>query len=151
MDKKEFIEEMNKAENGITEILNHFDEPESETKTERLYLEACDEADEAIGKYKLHTNYVVTKDELRRALFIQKYAAKAVELVTAELREQHIVMEFVAFDNDGTFYDKRLRFLYMISQHYSALADTWIRLDLEYSIRQDEARRNAACAPQAQG
>lgn len=151
MDKKEFIEELNKAENGITEILNHFDKPEFEPKTDRLYLEASEAADEVISKYNLRTDYIVTKDELRRAVFIQEYAAKAAALVTAELREKHIVMEFVEFDSDGTFHDKRLRFLSIISRHCNTLVNTWLSLDIECSIREAEARSNAACAPQALG
>lgn len=149
MENKELIEEMRKAENNISEIVSYFEDNRSEPPCQ-TYVDASNEADEAIKQHPVKTE-IVDHDTLQRAWFLHFYAKKATAMVKAELAEKHIVNKFVEVSDDGTFYDRRLRFLVAAGLFFQNLINYWAREEIERGIREDEARRNAACAPQAQG
>jgi hypothetical protein len=150
MENKELIEEMRKAENHISEIVSYFEDSYSEPAPCQTYVDASNEADEAIKQHPVKTE-IVDHDTLQRAWFLHFYANKATAMVKAELAEKHIVNKFVEVSDDGTFYDRRLRFLVAAGLFFQNLINYWGREEIERGIREDEARRNAACAPQAQG
>lgn len=149
MENKELIEEMRKAENNISEIVSYFEDSYSEPAPCQTYVDASNEADEAIKQHPVKTE-IVDHDTLQRAWFLHFYANKATAMVKAELAEKHIVNKFVEVSDDGTFYDRRLRFLVAAGLFFQNLINYWSREEIERGIREDEARRNAACAPQAQ-
>lgn len=150
MENKELIEEMRKAENNISEIVNYFEDNYSEPAPCQTYVDASNEADEAIKKHPIKSN-IVDSDALHRAWFLHFYAKKAAKMVKAELAEKRIVNQFVEVSDDGTFYDRRLRFLTAAGLFFQNLVNYWAREEIERGIHEDNARRNAACAPQAQG
>jgi len=150
MENKELIEEMRKAENNISEIVSYFEDNYRSAPPCQTYVDASNEAGEAIKKHPIKSN-IVDSDTLQRAWFLHFYANKATAMVKAELAEKHIVNKFVEVSDDGTFYDRRLRFLTAAGLFFQNLVNFWAREEIERGIREDEARRNAACAPQAQG
>ena len=149
MENKELIEEMHKAEGNIGEIIDYFEGNNAEASC-HTYVEASTEADEAVKKHPIKAA-VVDSSTLHRAWFLHFYAKKAAVMVKAELAEKRIVNQFVEVSDDGTFYDRRLRFLTAAGLFFQNLVNYWARQDIERGIFEDNARRNAACAPQAQG
>lgn len=149
MENKELIEEMHKAEGNITEIVGYFEDNNAEASCQ-TYVDASTEADEAVKKHPIKAA-VVDSNTLHRAWFLHFYAKKAAVMVKAELAEKRIVNQFVEVSDDGTFYDRRLRFLTAAGLFFYNLVNYWARQDIERGIHEDHARRNAACAPQAQG
>lgn len=140
---------MRKAENNVSEIVNYFEDNCAEASCQ-TYVDASTEADEAVKKHPIKAA-VVDNDTLRRAWFLHFYAKKAATMVKNELAEKRIVNQFVEVSDDGTFYDRRLRFLTAAGMFFQNLVNYWAREEINRGIRDDEARRNAACAPQAQG
>lgn len=149
MENKELIEEMRKAENNVSEIVSYFEDNCSKPPCQ-TYVDASNEADEAVKKHPIKSS-IVDNDTLHRAWFLHFYAKKAATMVKAELAEKRIVNKFVEVSDDGTFYDRRLRFLTAASLFFQNLVNYWAREEIERGIYEDNARRNAACAPQAQG
>lgn len=140
---------MRKAENNVSEIVSYFEDNCSKPPCQ-TYVDASNEADEAVKKHPIKSN-VVDNDTLHRAWFLHFYAKKAATMVKAELAEKRIVNQFVEVSDDGTFYDRRLRFLTAASLFFQNLVNYWAREEIERGIHEDQARRNAACAPQALG
>ena len=149
MENKKLIEEMHKAESNITEIVNYFEDNNAEASCQ-TYEDASTEADEAVKKYPINAA-VVDSNTLHRAWFLHFYAKKTATMVKAELAEKRIINKFVEVSDDGTFYDRRLRFLTAADMFFKNIVNYWAREEIERDIRKDEIRCNAACAPQAQG